>query len=152
MGYNIEHNLLTKGPLKALKMALEYYNLKEKLIHHSDRGIQYCSQEYTSLLQKKGIEISMTESSNPRDNAIAERINGIIKNEYMKNEDIKDFEKAKIVLSKSIELYNENRPHLSCNMNTPNEIYIKDKEPKKLWKNYYQNINIKRDEKYYSKT
>ena len=107
LGYSIEENLSTKGPLKALKMALENLGENDRLVHHSDRGIQYCSNEYTSLLMENKIEISMTESGDPIDNAIAERVNGTIKNEYMKYKEIKNLKQAKKVLDESVNLYNK---------------------------------------------
>lgn len=148
LGYSVSEQMKTSDILPALEMALN--NKKGPLmdlIHHSDRGCQYCSEEYVSLLKKNDIKISMTESGDPLDNALAERMNGIIKTEYLKNIEVKDINKAKKVLSKSVKLYNESRPHLSCNYHTPNEIYEGKKLPKILWKNYYKNaiVNLLQD-------
>lgn len=85
-----------------------------QLIHHSDRGIQYCSQGYVKLLQDYGIQISMTENGDPLENAIAERINGIIKEEYLNHCAVNNIEEAKEVLTQQVEKYNLHRPHISC--------------------------------------
>ena len=86
MGYHVADNLSAINCMKALKMALSNEdNCYANLTHHSDRGLQYCSMEYVSLLQEKQIKISMTESGDPRDNAIAERVNGILKEEFLKH-------------------------------------------------------------------
>lgn len=84
VGYGLHPSLEATGCLKALEMAIATWKHESPfyLIHHSDRGIQYCCAEYTELLQWSGIAISMTQSGNPRDNALAERVNGILKNEF----------------------------------------------------------------------
>jgi putative transposase len=107
------------------------------LIHHSDRGIQYCSKEYTCLLIKHGISISMTESGDPLENAIAERINGILKDEYL-NEISKQDDLDAEKLKKTIEKYNKLRPHLSCDMLTPEIAHVSKGSLKRKWKNYYR--------------
>jgi transposase InsO family protein len=124
VGYHIAENLEAVNTLQALRMALKQHNGSMKgLIHHSDRGIQYCCYEYVNLLKDYDIAISMTETGDPRDNPLAERMNGIIKDEYLLNYQIKDINEAKALLSRSIYLYNDQRPHLSINMATPKEIH-----------------------------
>ena len=108
------------------------------LIHHSDRGIQYCSKEYIDLLNKHGISISMTENGDPLENAIAERINGILKEEYLNDEIIKQGDLEAEKLKKAIEKYNKLRPHLSCNMLTPETAHTSKGNLKRKWKNYYR--------------
>jgi transposase InsO family protein len=108
------------------------------LIHHSDRGIQYCSKEYTDMLKDHGIAISMTENGDPLENAIAERINGILKDEYLNDEIIKQSCLEAEGLKKAIEKYNKLRPHLSSDMLTPEEAHASKGILKRRWKNYYK--------------
>ena len=125
VGYHIAESLAAANTLQALKMALRL-NRKplNNLIHHSDRGIQYCSYEYTSLLKKHHIRISMTESGDPLDNALAERMNGIIKNEYLFNKRIRNVNHARVLLTQTINAYNNERPHSSIMMQTPNKLHL----------------------------
>jgi transposase InsO family protein len=108
------------------------------LIHHSDRGIQYCSKEYTDMLKDHGIAISMTENGDPLENAIAERINGILKDEYLNDEINKQSCLEAEGLKKAIEKYNKLRPHLSSDMLTPEEAHSSKGILKRRWKNYYK--------------
>jgi putative transposase len=138
VGYHVAGTLETVETLKALEMALK--KLKgdsHQLIHHSDRGVQYCSGDYVALLQKNGIGISMTENGDPLENAVAERVNGIIKGEYLRHLKTNDIRQAKGNLRKAVELYNGERPHLSLGMQTPNHVHEKNLKTKRLWKNYY---------------
>ena len=120
-------------------MALEH--LKEgdskALIHHSDRGIQYCSAEYVGLLESNQIRISMTENGDPLENAIAERINGIIKNEYLAHQPVLSLAQAQEALQQAVFLYNFRRPHLSCDMLVPDQAHQGEGKLKRRWKNYY---------------
>lgn len=145
VGYHVAETLATIETIQALNMALSTLkNTTElNLIHHSDRGLQYCSNTYVSLLKKRNIQISMTESGDPLDNAIAERINGIIKEEYLLNHVVKNLKQAKQLLKSVINLYNNERPHMSIGNLTPNTIHYSQNpiETKKLWKNYYQKRN-----------
>ena len=95
------------------------------------------------VLESHGIQISMTESGDPLDNPLAERMNGILKIEYLKNVQVRNISEAKHVLSKSVHLYNNSRPHLSCNYHTPIEVYEGKYLAKKIWKNYYKSANCK---------
>jgi putative transposase len=141
VGYNVAQNLTTLESIKALNMALKEIDKQEAttLIHHSDRGTQYCSNEYVNVLQDYDIKISMTENGDPKENAYAERINGIIKEEYLNFFSISTFESAKEILKEVIELYNSERPHMSISNNTPNFIHQTKITTNKLWKNYYPN-------------
>jgi transposase InsO family protein len=145
VGYHVAETLETIESIQALNMALSTLkNTTElNLIHHSDRGLQYCSNAYVALLKKSNIQISMTESGDPLDNAIAERINGIIKEEYLLNHVVKNLKQAKQLLKSVINLYNNERPHMSIGNLTPNTIHYSKTpiETKKLWKNYYQKRN-----------
>lgn len=128
MGYHVADHLKTSGPAEALKMALKNRKYPDRqLMHHSDRGIQYCSSEYTSILLGHGIEISMTESYDPYENAKAERVNGTIKNEFELDKPFYSITNARREVGKTVEIYNKLRPHLSCGMRTPEQVHEKPK-------------------------
>lgn len=145
VGYHGAQTLEAIESIKALKMALKTTknNQPESLIHHSDRGVQYCSSDYVKLLQDNGIEISMTENGDPLENAIAERINGIIKNEYLIDYSVDNIGNAQQLLKKAVELYNYDRPHMSIGNLTPAHVYYSKTTLKteRLWKNYYNKRN-----------
>ena len=124
-GYCLYPDLKREGPVNALKMALNSIpdQLEDKLIHHSDRGVQYCCYEYTNILQGKKISISMTENGDPYENAIAERINGILKQEFGLDGKFGSFNEAKVAVDRAIQIYNHLRPHASCNYQTPNDAH-----------------------------
>ncbi|WP_262885458.1 IS3 family transposase [Myroides phaeus] len=145
MGYSFNLDLTTKGCLKALTMALKNRMYTEKLIHHSDRGCQYCSATYTQLLIDNDISISTTQSGEPRDNAVAERVNGIIKGEFNLNYSSLGYQKTKEKIGNSIEAYNQIRPHDSCDRLTPNQAHLKTGVLPKRWKNYYKNKTEKKE-------
>lgn len=134
MGYELLDNLSTEGPLKALENALKNRKYSHDLIHHSDRGLQYCSADYVNTLKKYGVKISMTENGDPYENAIAERINGILKYEFLIIEGFKNHLEALSVIKESIGIYNEERPHLSCQMLTPNQTHLQQQIQIKKWK------------------
>lgn len=136
IGFCLSHDLSTDSCLKALRMALANRLTAQPLIHHSDRGTQYCSQAYTQLLKQKGIAISMTQSGNPRDNAIAERVNGILKQELLV-ESYQDLKTAYRAVKQAISIYNELRPHSSLDMLTPHKAHLKTGPLKRRWRNYY---------------
>lgn len=143
VGYSLSRNLDMKSALNALLMALQNNDIyQHKLIHHSDRGVQYCAMDYVKILHQNNINISMTESGDPRDNAIAERLNGIIKNEYLFKYKPKTFEQAQVLLKRSVNLYNESRPHLSNNLMTPEFIHQHKSKTNRLWKNYFKTIPV----------
>lgn len=142
VGYQIAENLESIACINALKMALkELGNQGNGLIHHSDRGIQYCSHGYVKLLQDYRVEISMTEKGDPLENPVAERVNGIIKNEYLFDKEVDGINHAKVALHEAVHLYNHERPHLSIGMMTPQNVHQNDLQTEKLWKNYYQKRN-----------
>ena len=140
VGFHLAETLESIETLKALQMALQQLpqNLAETLIHHSDRGVQYCSETYVKLLQDNSIKISMTENGDPLENAVAERINGILKGEYLKHYSITTIQQAKDELQRAVRLYNEDRPHFSIGLLTPELVHSKNLITEKLWKNYYQ--------------
>ena len=108
-----------EGSLRALQMALGVLSGPLDLIHHSDRGLQYCSHAYVHLLTKNGVQISMTEERHVYENAKAERVNGILKTEFLLGETLKSFEVAQQLVKDAIKIYNEERLHLSLNYQTP---------------------------------
>jgi len=124
VGYNVSNSLCTNGAASALKMALSNRIYKsEKLIHHSDRGVQYCSTMYQSILKQNRIQCSMTEQYDPYENAIAERVNGILKQEFLLGIKLKDIELMNQLVRESIVIYNQMRPHESCHMRTPEKMH-----------------------------
>ena len=134
MGYELLDNLSTAGPLKALESALKNRKYTHDLIHHSDRGLQYCSSDYINILKENNVKISMTENGDPYENAIAERVNGILKYEFLIIDGFKNHLQALEVISESINIYNESRPHLSCQMLTPNNAHLQQEIKIKKWK------------------
>lgn len=139
VGYNLGPTLEAIESVNALEMAISTcQKVPLDLIHHSDRGVQYCCTKYVKLLQDNNIKISMTENGDPLENAVAERINGIIKDEYLECYEIEDIVQAKLLLASVIELYNEERPHNSIENYTPKEVHEKNIKTKRLWKSYYK--------------
>lgn len=142
VGYHVAPTLEAIESIKALKMALKGLR-KEKgkpgeLIHHSDRGLQYCSYEYVKLLKGNRIGISMTENGDPLENAIAERVNGIIKEEYLCDYIARNLIEAKEKLAYVIDLYNNDRPHNSLGNHVPSFVHSTKIKTERLWKNYYK--------------
>jgi len=133
MGYELSRDLLATRTLQALKTALKQRQYKSSIIHHSDRGLQYCSAAYVNSLKKNGLQISMTQDGSPYDNAIAERINGILKDEFSLDETFGDFDQLKRQAQQAIFLYNNSRPHMSCSMLTPTEMHAQNKLEVKAW-------------------
>lgn len=123
VGYCLSHSLSIEGSKKALGMALKEIKGTGRVIHHSDRGIQYCSHEYTGILKEHNIEISMTEQDHVYENALAERVNGILKNELMLGEKIASYEVAKKMVREAVGIYNEERLHLSLGYMTPAQVF-----------------------------
>jgi putative transposase len=134
VGYQLADNLQTETTLNALKQAISNRIYKYKLIHHSDRGLQYCSSQYTTLLSQNEIEISMTENSDPYENAVAERVNGILKNEFMLDTNFESYDGMKKQVTQAIKAYNNLRPHLSIGLLTPNRAHLQNEIIMKTWK------------------
>ena len=133
VGYEICDNMTATSTLKALQMALKNRVNDHKLIHHSDRGLQYCSGLYTKLLIDNNIDISMTIDGDPYENAIAERINGILKDEFGLGETIPTQNEAIKMVRQAVEIYNTIRPHLSNHYVTPLKMHQQSKITPKLW-------------------
>lgn len=124
MGYAIEENMETESMIEALRMAIgQRQNPLIPTIHHSDRGLQYCSKEYVNAAVKNNIRLSMTENGDPYENALAERMNRTIKEEFGMDRKMKSKELVKKLVEESIFLYNNKRPHLALNMKTPDQVY-----------------------------
>ena len=139
IGWSIGETLEAKHTVQALKMALKQLPKGVgNVYHHSDRGVQYCCDQYIRILKKHKFRISMTESGNPRDNAIAERVNGILKTEWNLYR-LSSHKQAIKNIKKAISNYNNNRPHMSIDMLTPQMAHLKQGQLNKLWKNYWVN-------------
>ncbi len=136
IGFYLCEDLSAKGCVLALKMALKSNPSHDHLIHHSDRGLQYCSHDYVSLLEENHIQISMTRNGDPLENAMAERVNGILKDELLEI-CYPTFAQAQVAIASAISTYNFQRPHSSVDMLTPVVAHTKSGELKKHWKNYY---------------
>jgi len=123
MGWNVSNSLGIEGGIKALKMALKNTKRPTGVIHHSDRGIQYCSHVYTDLIKKNNMNISMTEENHCYENAIAERVNGILKQEFFLDSEWPDCNSVIRAVRESVEIYNTKRPHWSNSLKTPEEVH-----------------------------
>jgi transposase InsO family protein len=140
LGYHLAETLETIHSIAALEMAIKSIDAltKHTIIHHSDRGVQYCSEAYVKLLQDNGIMISMTENGDPLENPVAERVNGIIKEEYLKRYQYNTVKQIEEKLSEVVGFYNKERPHMSCSMFTPDRVHEKNLAVQKQWKTYYK--------------
>ena len=137
IGYSLRRDLNASGCIEALQMALGTRKPNGKpLIHHSDRGSQYCCKEYVELLAENNIAISMTTNGDPYENAIAERVNGILKTEFSLYGSQNGFEQTVAMVHNSIAAYNSLRPHSSCDYLTPEQAHEKTGQLARKWKNY----------------
>jgi putative transposase len=143
IGYHVSQHLKVQGCMIALRKAiagLSGEKDKRRLIHHSDRGIQYCCESYIVVLQKNNIQISMTQSGSPYENAIAERINGILKHQVGLKKVFKDYAAATAAVCKAINAYNCLRPHMSISNLTPEKAHTTHQTLIKQWKNKKQPV------------
>jgi transposase InsO family protein len=139
IGYNIRKDLSSEGCLQALDMAIQSRaSPHQPLIHHSDRGSQYCCKQYVECLIANNIAISMTEGGDPYENALAERVNGILKAEFDLYSSMLSFEQTCKTVEKSIAAYNQLRPHASCDYLVPDQAHESSGPLNKRWKNYTQ--------------
>ena len=135
MGYDLSSSLSTDGSLRALMMAASNRSYPQcALIHHSDRGVQYCSDIYQSTLETYNITTSMTESYDPYSNAVAERINGVLKQEFLLEQYNYPLDVMKVIIKDIIAIYNEQRPHYSCGYLTPEQMHRQSKRKIKTYK------------------
>ncbi len=126
VGYHLSDDLNAESVVKALKMAVKGRNTDIPLIHHSDRGLQYCSAVYQDMLSKYRIRPSMTDGYDCYQNALAERVNGILKQEFLFNK-CNNYKELNSIIRQSVHVYNNKRPHLALKMKTPNFIHQKQK-------------------------
>lgn len=137
MGYHVSQYLKAQGCIIALNKAIAELSTekeKRKLTHHSDRGIQYCCQSYITILQNNNINISMTQTGSPYDNAIAERVNGILKQQVGLNQVFENYTAAVAAVCKAIDAYNCLRPHMSISNLTPQKAHLTKQPLFKKWK------------------
>lgn len=139
VGWAVGPTLEAIYPLQALRMALNGMNASDcrQLIHHSDRGCQYCCNEYVAELKRHGVAISMTQSGDPLENAIAERANGILKVEWLYKMKLANRQECEATLTRIIDFYNTQRPHMSIGMQTPEVAHQQYGEQRRCWKNSY---------------
>jgi putative transposase len=135
VGYDLSTSLSARGAIRALKMGISQRVYRsEDLIHHSDRGLQYCCDDYQKMLLKKQVKCSMTETYDPYANAIAERVNGILKQEFLLEEYQVKLPVMKELIKDSVRKYNSLRPHWSCEMMTPIQMHKQRKIKIKCYK------------------
>ena len=137
VGFHVSDDMKVNSAVVALKKALDQKPQETIVIHHSDRGIQYCSHEYIALLQQHHAMISMTEKGDPLENAVAERVNGILKTELISSH-YEDMATASVSIARAITIYNYKRRHSSLNYQIPNDVHNQKGPQIKRWKNYYQ--------------
>jgi len=136
VGFHVSDDMKVSSAVVALKKALAQKPPETIVIHHSDRGIQYCSIDYTTLLQQHHAMISMTQTGDPLENAVAERVNGILKTELISNT-YPDVETASVSIAKAITIYNYKRRHASINYQVPDDVHNQKGPQIRRWKNYY---------------
>ena len=142
IGHYLAQSMDGAHALKALRMAMGgSRHALEGQIHHSDRGSQYCYAKYVNCLRSRGMRVSMTETSDPRDNAIAERVNGILKNELMEHLVPANFTQAQEMLDEAVWVYNEERLHMSIDFEVPAMAHELDHRLPQRWRNYYAGVN-----------
>jgi transposase InsO family protein len=141
MGYELSDNMKVINSIKALEMAIRNRKYPDRaLIHHSDRGLQYCHPDYIELLEKNQIKVSMTTKHDPYENAVAERINGILKNEYLTEGYFLDLKDAQREVAQAIWMYNHKRPHYSCKFQTPSEAHHNEGFEIKKWPSKFSKL------------
>jgi transposase InsO family protein len=134
IGHQVHPTLASEGAVRALITALNTLKRRETLIHHSDRGVQYCCADYVQMLEHYNIRISMTENGDPYENAIAERVNGILKGEFGLEKTFFSIEQAIIATDEAVNAYNYKRPHASCDYLTPADAHEHHGILRKRWK------------------
>ncbi len=143
MGYDVSNSLDVSGSLRALNMALKKRKYKNNVLtHHSDRGLQYCSNEYQNVLSRSKVNCSMTESYDPYANAVAERVNGILKGEFIGYNNKYSLQTMEKLIEKSVEIYNKRRPHFSCLYMTPSQMHNQNEIKIKTYKNKYPSKHV----------
>lgn len=136
VGHHVSDDMKVSSAVVALKKAMAQKPAETIVIHHSDRGVQYCSHEYVNLLEQNHAMISMTQSGDPLENAVAERVNGILKTELISSS-YEDIDKASLSIGRAIIIYNFKRRHSSLNYQIPHEVHLQKGPQIRRWKNYY---------------
>ena len=142
MEYDVSNSLATEGSLRALNMAVKQRKYKNVPMHHSDRGLQYYSNDYQHVLNKEKIIPGMTESYAPYANAIAKRVNGILKQEFLLEDYQVTIQTMKLIVKDAVRIYNTGRPHWSCRMKTPEEMHQQNNLKIKTYKKSESNKDI----------
>jgi len=146
IGWQLSDNLGSDNAIHALYMAISQLPAEcKEIIHHSDRGIQYCSVKYVKVLESHGIKISMTENGDPYENAIAERVNGILKTEWLYDMKLTGYNDAYKAIESIVHIYNSERPHSSVAMLTPDQAHMQTGKLKRLWKSYKKVADYQQD-------
>ena len=139
IGWQLGASLEASHSVRALKMAIRQLPKGTRdVFHHSDRGVQYCCEEYVKILTKNHFQISMTQNGDPRENAMAERVNGILKDEWLNGMVFNTIEEARVAIDRIIRIYNQVRPHSSLEWKTPCFAHSSECVLKRKWKNYYK--------------
>lgn len=141
MGYVVSEDLSADHTAEALRKALSERQYTDRLMHHSDRGLQYCSSKYTGLLKVNEVSISMTEDGSPYDNAVAERVNGILKEEFGLYEELENIKVTRQMVAQAVKVYNGLRPHLSNHLLTPDQMHQQSTIKPKRWSKKSTKIN-----------
>ena len=147
MGYKVAYDMKKERTIAAFNQAMKNRIYKYPGIHHSDRGAQYCSPVYTTNAQNQKYEISMTQDGSPYDNAVAERINGILKDEFGLGDKMKNLTEVKKRLERAVDIYNNKRPHWSCHLLTPNQMHQQCQLPIVTWGDEKKKALIQNDKK-----
>ncbi|WP_074928334.1 integrase core domain-containing protein, partial [Enterovibrio norvegicus] len=122
MGFHLDDNMKASTVKRAFTHALKQRRADSLLVHHSDRGVQYCSDEYQRIHKQHDVMCSMTDGYDCYQNALAERVNGILKNEYLLIKP-RDLEEARKMVAESVDIYNQRRPHAALKYKTPDEVH-----------------------------
>jgi putative transposase len=145
MGFEAAYDMTKERTVAAFEMAMANRIYEHQGIHHSDRGSQYCSFLYTATVRDNNYEISMTQDGSPYDNAVAERINGILKDEFGMADKFKDLDELKEKLKRAVEIYNNKRPHMSCHLLTPNQMHNQQKLKVVTWRKKVEQNSTKNE-------
>ena len=137
VGFHVSDDMRVSSAVVALQKAFDQKPADAIVIHHSDRGLQYCSNEYVALLKSHHARISMTQNGDPYENAMAERVNGILKSELI-SDSYADLKAAMQHIARCITVYNYRRVHSSLNWQIPDKVHTQKGPQIKKWKNYYK--------------
>ena len=145
MGYEAAYDMTKERTVAAFEMAMANRIYEHQGIHHSDRGSQYCSYLYTTTVRNNNYDISMTQDGSPYENAVAERINGILKDEFGMADKFKDLVELKEKLKRAVEIYNNQRPHMSCHLLTPNQMHQQQELKIVTWRKKVEETSTKNE-------